>query len=142
VAFLMLGRNPGPTLQPDTPTLRGGQAEGIRTFETLVPQEGARVTVDSLRLGWRSEGPNARYRVTVTDDLGDVLWSDATADTVLPVPRTVPLQSGRTYFWRVDALLEGVQPSTPDSAASRSCPREVQEPGNLLLLPGGDNGRL
>ena len=44
-----------------------------------------------------------RYRVTLFEISGGVLWRTETADTVAVLADTVGLSSGATYLWRVDA---------------------------------------
>ncbi len=96
----------------DTPLLRGEQAEGTERFEAVSPINGTEMSRDSLVFRWRSEGAQAHYVMTLTDENGDVLWTTGTSDTTLGLPRDVGLASGQTYFWYVDALLEGARSST------------------------------
>ena len=96
----------------DTPVLRGEQAEGTVRFEAVSPINGAEVSRDSLAFRWRSEGAQAHYVMTLTDENGDIVWTTGTSDTMLGLPRDVGLVSGQTYFWYVDALLEGARSST------------------------------
>ena len=96
----------------DTTVLRGEQAEGTERFEAVSPINGTEMSRDSLVFRWRSEGAQAHYVMTLTDENGDVLWTTGTSDTTLGFPRDVGLVSGRTYFWYVDALLEGARSST------------------------------
>ncbi len=96
----------------DTPVLRGAQAEGTERFEAVSPINGTEMSRDSLVFRWRSEGTQAHYVMTLTDENGDVLWTTGTSDTTLGLPRNVGLVSGQTYFWYVDALLEGARSST------------------------------
>jgi hypothetical protein len=39
---------------------------------------------------------------------GEPLWTLDTSDTSVTIPASVLLQVGRTYFWRVDAVHDGV----------------------------------
>ena len=96
----------------DTPVLRGAQAVGTERFEAVSPINGTEMSRDSLVFHWRSEGTQAHYVMTLTDENGDVLWTTGTSDTTLGLPRDVGLVSGQTYFWYVDALLEGARSST------------------------------
>ena len=96
----------------DNPVLRGEQAEGTVLFEAVSPINGTEVSRDSLLFRWRSEGAQAHYVMTLTDENGDVVWTTGTSDTTLGLPRDVGLVSGQTYFWYVDALLEGARSST------------------------------
>ena len=91
---------------------RGPGAEGVRQFAAVSPAVGASVAGDSVTFVWRSEGSGAHYAVTVTDENGDVVWTIGTSDTTVVPPRGVELTAGRSYFWYVDALLEGARSST------------------------------
>ena len=96
----------------DTPVLRGEQVEGTVLFEAVSPINGTEVSRDSLVFRWRSEGAQAHYVMTLTDENGDIVWTTGTSDTTLGLPRDVGIVSGQQYFWYVDALLEGARSST------------------------------
>jgi len=103
---------PGQRTPPHDTATRGPGAEGVRQFAAVTPAEGIPVPGDSLVFLWRSEGSNAHYVLTVTDEIGDVVWTAGTRDTSLVPPRGTSLKSGNTYFWYVDALLEDARSST------------------------------
>ena len=54
-------------------------------------------------LRWHAVTGADRYRVTLFDEEGGVLWESALADTVAGLPSDVSLEPGRTYFWIVAA---------------------------------------
>jgi hypothetical protein len=110
VALLVLLPGQGPS--PDETATRGPGAEGVRQFAAVMPAEGVPVPGDSLVFLWRSEGSDAHYVLTVTDEIGDVVWTAGTRDTSLVPPRGAGLKSGNTYFWYVDALLEDARSAT------------------------------
>ena len=95
----------------DQPVVRGGD-EGMPVIAAVSPTAAAVVSAPSLTFVWRSAGAGAQYRVTVTSERGDVVWTGASADTVQYVPRTARLQRGATYFWYVDALLPDGESAT------------------------------
>ena len=97
---------------PGRPILRGAQTEGVLTFAAVAPVGGAELPVSNVAFSWRSEGPDAHYLLTLTDENGDVVWSTSTTDTLLALPREVGLVREGRYFWFVDALLEGARSST------------------------------
>ena len=109
--FVVPGDGPN-VLDPQAPVVRTGPTEAVRTLVAVSPEDGARVAADSVRFEWQSEGPQARYRLTVTDEIGDVVWEESTNDTVLELPPELAVVPGAAYFWRVDALLQGAQSST------------------------------
>jgi hypothetical protein len=54
-------------------------------------------------LWWASVGGADRYRVTLFDASGRVLYESQLADTVVTVPDSVTLAPGRPYLWKVEA---------------------------------------
>jgi hypothetical protein len=44
-----------------------------------------------------------RYRLTLFDSDGEVLWKSTTPDTVLDLPESVVLIPGSRYLWRLEA---------------------------------------
>jgi hypothetical protein len=55
------------------------------------------------RLLWTSVPHADRYRVTVFDGNGSVVWETLTTDTLVAVPDAVALGVGVPYFWKVAA---------------------------------------
>lgn len=53
-------------------------------------------------LQWRALSGADRYRVTLFDDAGRVLYEVQVGDTVVPLPDSVRLVAGRTYLWKVE----------------------------------------
>lgn len=96
----------------DRPVVRGSE-EGTPVISAVSPAPGAVLSPATLAFVWRSAGTGAQYRVTVTSERGDVVWTGGSADTVQRVPSNARLSDGKTYFWYVDALL-------PDGAAATS----------------------
>ena len=102
IAFLVLlrsGENPG-----TGPVFREGGAEPASTVVVVSPTDTDAIRPHTLTLTWRSAGAGVSYRVSVTDQTGDVAWSASTSDTTARLPATVRLRSTR-YHWYVDALL-------------------------------------
>lgn len=90
--------------------LRSERVEGTPRFTALQPADGA---VSSARpsFRWESAGEGATYELTLTDEVGDVLWSGRTDATTLALPDSLSLPDG-SYYWTVDALLEAARPAT------------------------------
>ena len=84
--------------------VRGG-TEGTPAIADVSPATGAVVSPASLAFVWRSAGTSAQYRLTVTNERGDIVWTGVSADTARRLPASVRLHSGASYFWYVDALL-------------------------------------
>jgi hypothetical protein len=56
-------------------------------------------------LVWRAVPGADRYRVSVFDRSGEVVWRATTPDTVTQLPDSVSLSPGATYLWRLEARL-------------------------------------
>jgi len=55
------------------------------------------------RLVWLGVDSADRYRLTLYDAEGQVLWKATTADTVVQLPDSVALSPGSRYLWRLEA---------------------------------------
>ena len=54
---------------------------------------------------WAAVPGAASYRLTVTGEGGESVWSDNGADTLRTLPDSVVLHSGASYWWVADALI-------------------------------------
>lgn len=54
-------------------------------------------------LRWSPVAGADRYRVTVFDATGGVVYASESADTVLAFPDSITLVPGASYLWKVDA---------------------------------------
>jgi len=107
-AVALIVTNPFAQDETRNPTLRGPDAPldvGDRLVTVVSPAEGASVQRTGLTFVWRPVEADARYRFTLTNVLGDDIWSADTRDTALMVPADVSLEPGERYLWYVDALL-------------------------------------
>jgi len=73
----------------------------VSTIPTPVSPTGVVSSVEHLL--WRTVDGADRYRVTVYDAGGAVLWKETTQDTIIALPDSVLLSSGSTYLWRLEA---------------------------------------
>ena len=64
-----------------------------------------------LQFQWRSS-PAGYYRFVILTDDGERLFATETADTSVSLPADVILAPGRIYYWRVDAVDNGIVAST------------------------------
>jgi hypothetical protein len=69
------------------------------------PPNDAAVAPDAVTFVWHAAGPDAHYRLTLTEPNGRTAWTAETSDTMLRVPPGIALARDRTYYWYVDALL-------------------------------------
>lgn len=67
----------------------------------LVSPVGIVAGADILR--WSSVSGADRYRTTLFDDAGAVVYETQTADTLIALPDSVQLTSSRSYLWKVEA---------------------------------------
>ena len=99
-ALLFVIRSPD---RPATePVLRDG-GEPALTVGLVAPGDSAVIPL-SPTFTWRSAATRASYRLTLSDERGDVVWRTTSPDTSEHPPNNVSLRTGRTYFWYVDAL--------------------------------------
>lgn len=112
VVAVLIGR--GLFVDGGGPVLRDGGRDN--TFAIVEPPEGASRPVAAVRMTWRA-ADDATYRVTITSEAGDIVWSTSTGDTTLVVPNNVGLTGGERYFWFVDALFsDGTSATTGASS--------------------------
>jgi hypothetical protein len=57
----------------------------------------------AAQLVWTAVPHADRYRLTLFDSVGTVLWERETGDTAASLPDTLRLKSGASYFWKVAA---------------------------------------
>ena len=60
-------------------------------------------TTRPIELRWTSAPAATRYRVTVFDAEGSIVWHGETGDTALAVPASAQLDDDVAYWWRVEA---------------------------------------
>jgi hypothetical protein len=60
---------------------------------------------ETTQLRWTAVSGADRYRVTLFDPDGSLIYEAEVADTNAILPRSVPLLPDRTYAWRVEARL-------------------------------------
>ena len=56
-------------------------------------------------LRWSSVAGTDRYRTTLFDAVGAVVYETQTSDTVIAIPDSVRLAADRSYFWKVEARM-------------------------------------
>src|SRR6267378_2137579 len=68
-----------------------------------VPRSPVGVVAQAETLWWTSVAGADRYRVTLFDGGGRVLFETQLADTLAVLPDSIVLDHGRPYLWKVDA---------------------------------------
>lgn len=88
--------------------LRGGntgELEAVREIPIRNPEPGIAVSPGQVEFSWAEVGADATYRLTLTDEGGDPLWTIETQQSTVALPDDVELDPGQRYLWFVDALL-------------------------------------
>ena len=104
-AFLRSGPVTKPQDSVERPSLTTG--ETLPRLRIIFPAEGDTINASAGRLTWRPL-PAGTYHVALLAGDGEPLWTIDTGDTSVSIPASIELRSGRTYFWRVDAVRDGV----------------------------------
>jgi len=81
----------------------GHRGPPIPVAPTLLSPIGAVAEASTLR--WAGLTGADRYRVTMFDARGRVLYETQISDTTAALPDSIPLTPGRPYFWQVAARI-------------------------------------
>jgi hypothetical protein len=95
--LIFVTRAPVPPLEP---VHREGLVDSGPAPVTISPDGPTRA---ARVMRWHSVRGADRYRVTVFDGEGTVLFETALSDTVAVIPDEVELQAGRSFYWMVAA---------------------------------------
>jgi hypothetical protein len=80
-------------------------------IQLVAPLEGAQVARNGAQFIWRARASDT-YRVTLSSETGESLWSHETGDTSIVLPAHITVHAGTTYFWRVEAIADGIVASS------------------------------
>jgi hypothetical protein len=86
-------------------------AEGQRRIEAIAPSDDVTVPGAQMVFSWHSV-PADIYRFSLLTESGDSIWAKETTDTVASVPADANVRPGGSYFWRVDAIANGIVATT------------------------------
>jgi hypothetical protein len=98
--ILMVSRPWSPDSTDDAPQHRDTPAQ-VSTILIPVAPLGSVSNADQLI--WHGVDGADRYRLTLYDSDGEVLWKATTPDTVVDLPESVVLNAGSRYLWRLEA---------------------------------------
>ena len=111
LAALVIVRQVDP---PSPPVVRAadiaGSDEDLARIAVLSPPDQASVAAPII-FRWRPRGSSS-YRVILLSADGKPLWSIETTDTTAQLPAAVGLEPAAAYFWRVDAIGNGIVASS------------------------------
>lgn len=79
------------------------RAPTITAVSSPVPMAPVGIVASANILRWSSVSGADRYRTTLFDDAGAVVYETQTADTVVALPDSVHLTPSRSYLWKVEA---------------------------------------
>jgi hypothetical protein len=79
------------------------RAPTITAAAAPVPESPVGAVTDAERLRWASVAGADRYRVTLFDASGGVVYETQLPDTVAALPDSLALVPGRSYLWKVEA---------------------------------------
>ena len=79
------------------------RAPTITAVSSPVPMSPVGLVAGAESLRWSSVAGADRYRTTLFDDAGSVVYETQTADTVVALPDSVHLAPGHSYLWKVEA---------------------------------------
>jgi hypothetical protein len=79
------------------------RAPTITAISSPVPMSPVGIVALAETLRWATVPGADRYRVTLFDDAGGVVYETQTAATVVALPDSVHLTPGRSYLWKVEA---------------------------------------
>jgi hypothetical protein len=88
-----------------------GQAAGNARIAVVSPPESATISPQGAKFTWRSTGADL-YRFALLTETGEPVWSHETSDTTVSMPAAVEVRAGESYFWRVDAIADGISATT------------------------------
>lgn len=80
-------------------------------IEVISPPEDVLATRNGLRFVWKSVGTGV-YQFALLDETGKTVLEREVSDTVLVLPSETRLEPGHLYFWRVDAMADGIAASS------------------------------
>lgn len=94
---------------PETPRLTRSQAGG----SALIAYGPAGAIAPSpVRFVWASAPSATSYRLTLTGEDGNTVWTTSTADTAIALPHSVRLAAHKKYYWITDALTSDGKPGS------------------------------
>jgi hypothetical protein len=84
---------------------RSGQVLPVR------PSDGDTIASAQAAFVWHPDGADLYHFSLLAED-GAPVWDAETADTTMVLPAGITLRAGSAYFWRVDAIADGIAASS------------------------------
>ena len=111
LAIVWLGSGRGGT---QTASMRGATtiaADRRPGIDVISPAEDVLASRNGLRFVWKSAGTGL-YQFALLDETGKTVVELEVSDTVLVLPSEIRVEPGHLYFWRVDAMADGIAASS------------------------------
>jgi len=116
IVALMFFRSDGAATRRESQRAPAVSAADARPrIVVLAPAENSSLDRERVSFAWRGTGADA-YKVFVTTQAGDPVWTGTTADTTIALPADILLRRGTMYFWHVDAVTSGISASSVSRA--------------------------
>jgi hypothetical protein len=100
-----------PATVGETRASRVADSEGQRRIDAISPADDVAIPAAQIVFMWHAVGADV-YRVFLLSESGGPIWETETTDTSATLPATVSLTAGGAYFWRVDAVTNGIIATT------------------------------
>ena len=94
-----------------TRATRVADGEGQRRIDLIAPTDDVTVPAAQMVFTWHAVQADV-YRISLLTESGDSIWAKETTDTIASLPASVALSPGGVYFWRVDAVANGIVATT------------------------------
>jgi hypothetical protein len=88
-----------------------GTADAAPRIAAITPPEGGLVPSSGAEFVWAAAAAES-YSFVLLEEDGTPKWSTETTDTSVTIPVATALEPGRIYFWRVNALTDGISATT------------------------------
>jgi hypothetical protein len=89
--------------------------ESVPLIAVVSPQDESTIEItEAPEFHWRAPAADASYQLTLSDDVGGIVWTLSTTDTLVTLPDSVMLEPGSIYYWYVDALLADGRSATTE----------------------------
>lgn len=113
VAVLLIPRRMTPprSIDPRTRAARVVDGEGQRRIDLVSPADDVTVPAAQMAFTWHAASADV-YRFVLLTQSGDSVWAKETTDTSIVLPAAVEVRPGRAYFWRVEAIANGIVATT------------------------------
>jgi anti-sigma factor RsiW len=87
------------------------EGEGQRRIQLIAPPDDVTVPATQVVFAWHAVSADM-YKILLLTQSGDSVWAKETTDTTVALPPAANVHPGEAYFWRVDAVANGIIATT------------------------------